>query len=134
MDTILLKYHHLGNEYLVYDICKNNQELNERAVRTICTRNFGLGAQGILVGPVLDGQNVSMKIYQPDGKETRVDKDAAEIFMQYLEDAGYSTRRPLVLHTEAGDISSGSVQGMETAEAIGKMYLSESFVFGKYRH
>lgn len=133
MNTVLLKYHHLGNDYLVYDICKNNRKLDERAIRTICTRNFGLGTSGILAGPVLDGQDVGMKSYQPDGKETRVDKNAAEIFMQYLKDAGYSDRQPLVLHTEAGDLSSGGVQEQEAAEIIGKMYLSESFVFGKYR-
>lgn len=128
MDTILLKYNHLGSEYLVYDTCKNNLELDARAVRTICNRNFGLGAQGVLAGPVMCGNDMSMKIYQPDGSETVVSRNAAKIFMQYLKDAGYSRQKKLVLHTEDGDVFPEEVQ---EASAVGKMYLSEEYAFGK---
>lgn len=131
MDTILLKYHHLGKDYLVYDVCKNSRKLNERAVRTICTRNFGLGTRGILAGPVIEGEKVGMKIYQPDGKESRIDQCAAETFCQYLKDAGYDRTRTFVLHTEAGDLSSDQIQE-DAAEAVGKMYLSEQFAFGRF--
>lgn len=125
MNTILLKYDHLGSEYLVYDTCKNNLELDAKAIRTICNRNFGLGTQGILAGPVMQGNDMSMKIYQPDGRETAVNRNAAKIFMQYLKDAGYSKQQELVLHTEEGDIFSEEVS--DQVSAVGKMYLSEEY-------
>lgn len=132
MNTILLKYNHLGSEYLVYDTCKNNLELDAKAIRTICNRNFGLGAQGVLAGPVMRGKDMSMKIYQPDGSETTVSRNVAKIFMQYLKDAGYSRQQNFVLHTEEGDIFSEEAQ--EEVSAVGKMYLSEEYAFGKRTH
>lgn len=132
MNTILLKYHHLGNEYLVYDTCKNNFELDVKVIRTICNRNFGLGALGILAGPIMRGKDMCMKSYRPDGSEITVSRNAAETFMQYLKDAGYNKQRDFVLHTEEGDILSEEVQG-DVAE-IGKMYLSEEYAFGKKFH
>lgn len=130
MDTVLLKYHHSGNDYLVYDICKNSIELDERAIRTICARNFGIGSQGILAGPVGSGDKVGMKIYRPDGSEARVSRNAARIFMRYLKDAGYVKQQELVLHTEEGDIpaeEAGEADGGDV-EAVGKLFLSEGFV------
>lgn len=131
MDTVLLKYHHLGNDYLVYDVRKNSRKLDSRAVRMICTRNFGLGARGILAGPVMEGQSMGLKSYRPDGKECRIDKTAAETFAQYLKDAGYDRQKRAVLHTEDGDFLLGGSEKQKAAEAVGKMYLSESFAFGK---
>ena len=53
-----LKYHCLGNDYLV--LTSDHSESTKRLktpnlVRRICSRNFGLGADGILVG-VKDNQ------------------------------------------------------------------------------
>ena len=129
MDTVLLKYHHLGNDYLVYDTCKNDIELDAKAIRTICSRNFGLGSQGILAGPVMSGGQMGMKSYHPDGSEARVNRNAMRIFRQYLEDAGYLERKEAVLHTEAGALSfqEDAEQEREAVAEIGKLFLSEKF-------
>gem|GEM_PF-3659252 len=57
-----LKYHALGNDYLVStsehpDFSKN--ELTSEQVRKICHRNFGLGSDGILVGGKDDSETAS---------------------------------------------------------------------------
>ena len=46
------KYHALGNDYLVYDPKDGNESFSERDIVRICHRNFGLGSDGILVGPL----------------------------------------------------------------------------------
>ena len=48
------KYHGLGNDYIVID---PNQlgfglELSQQNVRAICDRNYGVGSDGILFGPI----------------------------------------------------------------------------------
>ena len=53
MNVVLEKYHGLGNDYLVFDPNKNEMELNEENVRLLCARKYGIGAEGILEGPVL---------------------------------------------------------------------------------
>lgn len=54
MDITLERYHGLGNDYLVYDPNKNELELNEENVKMLCNRNMGLGADGILEGPLME--------------------------------------------------------------------------------
>ena len=54
MNVVLEKYHGLGNDYLVFDPNKNEMELNEENVRLLCDRNYGIGAEGILEGPVFE--------------------------------------------------------------------------------
>ncbi len=48
-----LKYHALGNDYLVLDSLNNDLpsvSLTAEQVSKICNRNFGIGADGILIG------------------------------------------------------------------------------------
>ena len=66
-----LKYHALGNDYLV--LISENQDfpeavLTEEQVRKICHRNFGLGSDGILVGGKSNSEKYfTLRIYNPDG-------------------------------------------------------------------
>ena len=46
------KYHALGNDYLVYDPKGENREFTTEETIRICHRNFGLGSDGILLGPL----------------------------------------------------------------------------------
>jgi diaminopimelate epimerase len=49
---IFEKYHALGNDYLVFDPRVSNHEFSKEETIRICHRNFGLGSDGILVGPL----------------------------------------------------------------------------------
>ena len=51
----LEKYHGLGNDYLVFDPECNRLELTPQRVKLLCNRNVGVGADGILEGPVFKG-------------------------------------------------------------------------------
>ena len=44
------KYHSLGNDYLVYDIRKNQEELDQEKIIRVCSRKFGIGSGGIVAG------------------------------------------------------------------------------------
>lgn len=89
MDAILLKYHTEDKDYLIYDIRKNRMQLDERMMRMICSRNFGLGTEGILVGPLNSRNGIGMKLYLPDGREAQQEENDLEVSGQYLSDAGY---------------------------------------------
>lgn len=65
MNVILEKYHGLGNDYLVFDPNKNELCLNEENIKLICHRNFGVGADGILLGPVFDDKSIHVRIPEP---------------------------------------------------------------------
>ncbi|WP_039715845.1 hypothetical protein [Scytonema millei] len=62
------KYHALGNDYIVIDPNTSNFHLNQKAIQLICDRNFGIGSDGILYGPILKAEKIELKIFNPDGK------------------------------------------------------------------
>ena len=67
MGITLERYHGLGNDYLVYDPNKNELELNEENVKMLCNRNIGLGADGILEGPLMGEHQMAVRIWNPNG-------------------------------------------------------------------
>ncbi|MGL6197880.1 MAG: diaminopimelate epimerase [Lachnospiraceae bacterium] len=98
----LKKYHGLGNDYLVYDPNVNDFELNEERVKLICHRNYGIGSDGILYGPIRRNNNIHLLIYNPDGSTAEKSGNGVRIFSKYLKDMGYITKSMFQLHTDGG--------------------------------
>lgn len=82
-ELVFHKYHGMGNDYLVYDINKNDTDLDGSVIRKIHNRNFGVGLDGILVGPFMNDGNISMKVYDPDGGEV-TEEVRAQVFFQNI--------------------------------------------------
>lgn len=101
-EITLRKYHGLGNDYLVYDPNRNECILQERQIEQLCRRNIGVGADGILYGPILDGEEIRVRIFNPDGSEAEKSGNGIRIFSKYLRDTGYVTEESYVLTTKAG--------------------------------
>lgn len=99
MKVVLEKYHGLGNDYLVFDPNKNQLKLTKENVKLICDRHFGIGSDGILEGPVLDQENVEVKIWNPDGSIAQNGGNGVRIFAKYLKDAGYVQKNHVTLST-----------------------------------
>jgi diaminopimelate epimerase len=97
-----LKYHGLGNDYIVYDPRDNAMCLTADRIKLICDRNFGIGSDGILYGPVFDHNKIGVRIYNPDGSEAEKSGNGVRIFSKYLRDAGYVTEKSFILATLGG--------------------------------
>ncbi len=83
------KYHALGNDYLVYNPNEENFIFSESDIIRICHRNFGLGSDGILVGPTQSQQaTFKLQILNPDGSEAEKSGNGLRIFARYLRDIG----------------------------------------------
>ena len=70
MKVVLERYHGLSNDYVVFDPNKNELELTPGNVKMICDRNAGLGADGVLEGPVIKEDGMHVKVWNPDGSES----------------------------------------------------------------
>jgi len=88
------KYHGLGNDYLVLDPARftarfslTGAGLAGEAVRLICDRHRGVGADGILLGP-LPARNGTpgVRIFNPDGSEAEKSGNGLRIFARCLWD------------------------------------------------
>jgi len=68
--TDFYKYHGLGNDYLVIDPARFDVTLNRESIRLICDRNYGVGSDGILYGPLrAEDGSIRVRIFNPDGSE-----------------------------------------------------------------
>lgn len=146
-EITLYRYHGLGNDYLVFDPQKNSLLLNEEIIKHICDRNFGCGSDGVLFGPVFDGNRMQVKIYNSDGSEAEKSGNGVRIFSKYVKDAGYVTGSSFTLNTLGGNVkvdylsSEGDLIkiGMGTASFLSNQIpitgknrevVSETFTFG----
>jgi diaminopimelate epimerase len=100
------KYHALGNDYIVIDPEKFQDELSEDMIRLICHRNYGIGSDGILYGP-LDSRTCKfgLQIFNPDGSEAEKSGNGLRIFARYLWDEGMVGNRPFTVETLGGAVS-----------------------------
>ena len=88
---IMSKYQGLGNDYLILDPKKNQVQLQGKKIALLCQRGFGLGADGVLYGPVeIDGK-LGVRIFNADGSESAISGNGVRIFAKYLMDNGYIT-------------------------------------------
>ena len=100
----LEKYHGLGNDYLVFDPECNRLELTPQRVKLLCNRNVGVGADGILEGPVFKEGKIHMIIWNPDGSQTENSGNGIRIFAKYLKDADYVQKKDITIYTAEKEI------------------------------
>jgi diaminopimelate epimerase len=102
------KYHALGNDYIVINPTetKSTPTLNTARIQSICHRNFGIGSDGILLGPLTDPTNeIALQIFNPDGSEAEKSGNGLRIFARYLWDKGIVKDAPVEIITAGGPVS-----------------------------
>lgn len=106
------KYHALGNDYLVMDPAGIGRPLSPVEIRRICHRNFGVGSDGILWGPVIESDGRMMvRIFNPDGSEAEKSGNGLRIFSRYLWDRGLVSSEPFPILTAGGEVFSQVAPG-----------------------
>lgn len=84
---ILTKYQALGNDYWIYDPNKNITPLTPEVVKKLCDRHYGLGGDGVLMGPKINTHgHFSVDIYNADGTLAEISGNGLTIFSRYLWD------------------------------------------------
>ena len=133
MSSFFHKYEGLGNDYLVVDPATWDLPLTPERIRLLCDRHFGLGSDGILLGP-LPAQEVEqesaenagknknsvsaisanscsnclckLRILNPDGSEAEKSGNGLRIFARYLLDTGRVLMdRPFRIRTAGGIVT-----------------------------
>jgi len=98
------KFHGLGNDYLVIDPNVEDVKLTPQAVRLICHRNFGIGSDGILYGPLGSKDLPELRIFNPDGSEAEKSGNGLRIFAKYLFEKKYVQEKIFKIKTPGGTV------------------------------
>ena len=100
-----VKYHGLGNDYLVIHPADVVGNLETSQVQCVCDRNYGVGSDGILLGPLpSDRCDFRLRILNPDGSEAEKSGNGLRIFSRYLYDLGLVNESPFTIETLGGTV------------------------------
>lgn len=102
------KYHALGNDYIVLhpaDFPSWPSAPTTAQIRVICHRNFGVGSDGILWGPLRSTQSeFGLRIFNPDGSEAEKSGNGLRIFSRFLWDQGLVKHPTFTVETPGGQV------------------------------
>jgi len=120
---IFTKYHALGNDYLVIPIT----ELDKTKIERICDRHYGIGADGILLGPLQSKScDFGLRIFNPDGSEAEKSGNGLRIFSRYLWDEGFVEKAPFTVETQGGVVTCQVEDGGKVVSVeMGKVSFNE---------
>lgn len=118
----LEKYHGLGNDYLVLSPDELSVPLSKADICLLCQYHYGIGSDGILLGPFQPGSEdfeqicaaagltteqrssclAALRILNPDGSEAEKSGNGLRIFSRFLYDRGLVGHAPFQLATLGG--------------------------------
>jgi diaminopimelate epimerase len=100
------KWQALGNDYVIVERDELGAPLTPAAVRRLCARHLGIGADGILVLARSDepGFVADLQILNPDGSEAELSGNGVREAVLYLVRAGWTDARQFSVRTAAGEI------------------------------
>jgi len=98
------KYHALGNDYIVINPAECPLEMTPKIIERICHRNFGIGSDGILWGPINQNGRTALRIFNPDGSEAEKSGNGIRIFSRYLIDKNLVMTDTFKLDTLGGTV------------------------------
>ncbi len=97
------RYHALGNDYIVIDPKNLPAPLTPAQIKTICHRHYGIGSDGILLGPLPSKKaGFGLRIFNPDGSEAEKSGNGLRIFSRYLFDKKLVAKEEFEVETPGG--------------------------------
>jgi len=104
------KYHALGNDYIVLnpaDFPSWGAAPTTAQIRVVCHRNFGVGSDGILWGPLPSRTSEhGLRIFNPDGSEAEKSGNGLRIFSRFLWDQKLVRDAKFTVETPGGNVRS----------------------------
>lgn len=102
-----VKYHALGNDYLMLDPAPGKDAPGPSEIRLMCDRHYGVGSDGVLFGPIAHATcDFALRLFNPDGGEFEKSGNGLRIFSRYLWDRGKVGLEPFTIMTPGGKVTS----------------------------
>ncbi len=103
-DLSFVKMHGLGNDFVVIEDLAAEWELDPAAVMLLCDRNFGIGADGVLVvrEATVPDAGFLMLYFNADGGQAEMCGNGIRCFAKYLVDRKMASGDVLSIETLSG--------------------------------
>ena len=95
--------HGLGNDFVCLDRFFSTSDLDyPKLARSLCHRQFGVGADGLIVILPSTTADARMRIFNSDGSEPEMCGNGIRCFAKYVYDIGYVPKEEMTVETLAG--------------------------------
>ena len=98
------KIHGLGNDYICINCLENILAENKlpQIARYMCNRNFGIGADGLILVQESTIADIKMRIFNKDGSEAEMCGNGIRCFAKYVYDNRIIDKQTISIETKAG--------------------------------
>ena len=112
------KMHGLGNDYICINCLENILAENKlpQIARYMCNRNFGIGADGLILVQESTIADIKMRIFNKDGTEAEMCVKGIRFFAKYIYDKKIIDKQSISIETKAG------VKGVRLKVLNGEVY------------
>ena len=93
------KYHAAGNDFII----TKEQNLDSEKIKKLCNRNFGIGADGVLIHKNSTKADAKMEIVNNDGSSAEMCGNGLRCFVSYLVTECGMTKKKLMIETGKGE-------------------------------
>ncbi len=100
-----VKMHGSGNDFVMVDQFSGANQFTlsyPEAARKLCDRNFGIGADGLILVLPSAKADFQMRIFNPDGSEAEMCGNGIRCFAKLVFDKGYTKDAAFTVETLAG--------------------------------
>ncbi|MDD5572105.1 MAG: diaminopimelate epimerase [Bacteroidales bacterium] len=115
MKNFFVKSQGIGNAYIVLNSDDVDFKLTSERIIKICSLQYGIGSDGILLKVPSVKADFGLQIFNPDGSEAEKSGNGLRIFSKYLHDYKFSSKKEFTIETKGGII-----KAWITAENKGK--------------
>lgn len=98
------KWQGLGNDFLVVDARELPADVDDRVIRALCDRRFGVGGDGVLIVGEAEGVDATMIVRNADGSRPEMCGNGLRCVVGSLLARGRIGERAVV-RTDAGDLA-----------------------------
>ena len=100
------KMHGIGNDFVVINQMNTDLNLNEKTIKSLADRNFGIGFDQLLIVESTKNPKAEFKyrIFNADGKEVEQCGNGARCFYRYIQHHKLTQNKIVLVETKSGII------------------------------
>lgn len=120
------KMHGLGNDFVVLDLITQRFNLQERHIRKLADRRFGVGCDQVLVveAPTQPDVDFRYRIFNGDGTEVEQCGNGARCFAKFVQDKKLTGKNKIRVETNTGIIELSITEDRQVLVNMGKPILN----------
>ena len=131
MDLIFSKMEGLGNDFIILDDRTGAMEKHlpyPDIARRLCSRNFGIGADGIILILHSLKEDIRFRIFNSDGSEAQMCGNGMRCFAKFLFETGIMKRSRFHVETLAGRVTPEVILNRENQVTTIMVDMGEPFL------